>query len=76
MLMYLGARSAFPKMALRLLKDGRKRSHATMWRIKPRNVEHVSSYIKNSNFIQPIKQNKQNICTLIKQNIHLYPIYQ
>ena len=76
MLMYLGARSAFPKMALLLLMAGRKRSHATMWRIEPRNVEDVFNYIKNLNFIQPIKQNKQNICTLIKQNIHLYPIYQ
>ena len=76
MLMYLGTRSAFPKIALLLLMAGRMAQHATMWRIEPRNVEHVFNYIKNLNFIQPIKQNKQNICTLIKQNIHLYPIYQ
>ena len=76
MLMYLGARSAFPRMALLLLLACRMAQHATMWRIEPRNVEHVFDYIKNLNFIQPIKQNKQNICTLIKQNIHLCHIYQ
>ena len=47
MLMYLGARSAFPRMALLLLLAGRMAQHATMWRIEPRNVEHVFNYIKN-----------------------------
>ena len=46
MLMYLGARSAFPKMAQLLLMACRMAQHATMWRIEPRNVEDVFNYIK------------------------------